>query len=144
MTEGEEKEAFVCQLARPKRQLPTKDIVGDLFTLHTSIHQYKTQLLVQRKREVIYSEPHVGNYVPGTWIPIALRVKVCVGRGYTDSYNHRTKRTHKSVYLPHILVGISRRYIIEDQEFLLQVLDVTAFIAFGLMGAHHLPKALSV
>lgn len=42
MTEGEEKEAFVCQLARQKRPLPTKDIVGDFFTLHTSIHQYKT------------------------------------------------------------------------------------------------------
>lgn len=47
MTEGEEKEAFevrelVCQLTRLKRPLLTKDTVGEFFTLHTSIHQYKT------------------------------------------------------------------------------------------------------
>lgn len=68
---------------------------------------------------MVYSEPYVGSYVPGTWISIALSDKVCVGRGYTNSYNHRTKGIHKSVYLPYILVGISDRYIIEDQEFLL-------------------------
>lgn len=58
----------------------------------------------------------MGSCVPGTWISVALRFKIYVGRGYTNFYNHRTKGSHKSMHLPNILVGTSARQVIEDLE----------------------------
>lgn len=40
----------------------------------------------------------MGSYVPGTWIPIALSDKLCVGRGYTFIITEQSEIINQYIY----------------------------------------------